>query len=640
MTAVGVAAPRRDSGPKVRGSARFAADMPIVGLLHARLVLAHEAHATIASISTDAARALPGVVAVLAAADLPLAASGPGRLYEPLAREEVVYAGQPLAVVVAESEAIAQDGAELVEVELEPLEAVLDLEAAARSGAPRARLQTTAAGDSADMGDAHAAVAAGSLGDDEQLSENVLGTAKLEHGDIDAALAASDAVVRGTFRTPWMYQGYIETQTGTAWLQPDGELVISAATQAPFSARDSLAKLLGMPVDSIRIRSENLGGAFGGKFGLIEPLVGAVALAVGRPVRMAMTRSEDMLAANPAPAEVLTVELGADEHGTLTGIRARVMVDGGANEESGFESIAAMLSAGPYRWDSYELSALTVATNRVTPGAYRAPTAPPGAFAVESLIDELAAQLGIDPLELRLRNVAVEGDRAPSGQTFPIFGARDCLERLRDHPLWVHRDELDDDEGVGIAIGWWPGGYEPAAAACRLDHDGNLTVITGAADMSGVESGFATIAAEAFGIDPSRVRVVRADTSARHTRAPVAAARSHTRSAALCNARRTRRGSGCSRWRPRSSRSRPRTSRSSTARSARRASRRARSRSPIWRRRSSSSVARTRRSRATAASPSRRRHRRRRICRTFASTPTRARSRCCATSSPRMSVGR
>ena len=513
MPAVGVPAPRRDSGPKVRGSTRFAADLPVVGLLHARLVLAHEAHAMIASISTDAARALPGVVAVLTAADLPLKASGPGRLYEPLAREEVVYAGQPLAVVVADNEAIAQDGAELVGVELDPLEAVVELEAAARAGAPRARIKATATGEGADMGDAHAAVAAGSLGEDEDLSENVLGTAKLEHGDIDEALAASHAIVRGTFRTPWMYQGYIETQTGTAWLQPDGELVISAATQAPFSMRDSLAKLLGMPVESIRIRSENLGGAFGGKFGLIEPLVGAVALAVGRPVRLAMTRSEDMLATNPAPAEVLTVELGADQDGTLTGIRSRVLVDGGANEDGGFESIAAMLSAGPYRWGSYELSALSVATNRVTPGAYRAPTAPPGAFAVESLIDELAAQLGLDPLELRLRNVADEGDRAPSGQTFPIFGARACLERVRDHPLWARRGEVADGEGIGVAIGWWPGGYEPAAAACRLDHDGNLTVITGAADMSGVESGFATIAAEAFGVDPSRVRVVRADTS-------------------------------------------------------------------------------------------------------------------------------
>ena len=199
--------------------------------------------------------------------------------------------------------------------------------------------------------------------------------------------------------------------------------------------------------------------------------------------------------------------------GTFTGIRSRVLVDRGATDDFGVESIAAMLSAGPYRWRAHELTALGVATNRVTFGAYRAPTAPPAAFAVESLIDELAEALELDPLELRLRNVAVEGDTAPSGQPFPVFGARDCLERLRDHPLWARRGELPEGEGIGVAIGWWPGGYEPAAAVCRLDADGHLTVITGAADMTGVETGFATIAAEAFGVDPSRVRVVNADTA-------------------------------------------------------------------------------------------------------------------------------
>jgi CO/xanthine dehydrogenase Mo-binding subunit len=149
----------------------------------------------------------------------------------------------------------------------------------------------------------------------------------------------------------------------------------------------------------------------------------------------------------------------------------------------------------------------------MTFGAYRAPTGPPAAFAVESLIDELARRLDVDPLELRLRNVAAEGDRAPSGQPFPVFGARQCLERVRDHPLWARRGELPDGEGIGVAVGWWPGGYEPAAAACRLDADGRLTVITGAADMTGVETVFASIAAEAFGVDPARVRVVNADTA-------------------------------------------------------------------------------------------------------------------------------
>ena len=512
MAVIGVSAARRDSEPKVRGTTRFAADPPVPGLLHARLVLAHEAHAMIVTVQTDAARALPGVVAVLTAGDLPLVGTGPGRLHEPLAREEVVYAGQPIALVVAESEALAEDGAELVEVELEPLEPVLDLEAAARPGAPRTRVKARADGEGSDIGDAHAAVSAGGI-EDEELSDNVLGTARLKHGDVDAALAASHLVVRGRFTTPWMYQGYLEPQTATAWVEPDGELVLSTATQAPFATRDALAKLFGLPVDRIRVRGTTLGGAFGGKIMIIEPLVSSAALVLRRPVRLAMTRSEDIAATNPAGAEVLIVELGADADGQLTGIRSRVFVDRGTTDEFGVESIAALLASGPYRWRAHELTAIGVITNRVTFGAYRAPGGAPAAFAVESLIDELARRLGVDPLELRLRNVAVEGDPAPSGRRFPVFGARACLERVRDHPLWAKRGELPDGEGIGVAIGWWPGGYEPAAAACRLDADGHLTVITGAADMTGVETGFAAIAAEAFGLDPSRVRVVNADTS-------------------------------------------------------------------------------------------------------------------------------
>ena len=248
-------------------------------------------------------------------------------------------------------------------------------------------------------------------------------------------------VVRGRFETPWMYQGYLETQTATAWLEPEGDLVVRSSTQAPFSTRDSLAKLFGLPTERVRVRSAPLGGAFGGKMMIIEPLVCSAVMALKRPVRLSLTRQEDIAATNPAGAEILTVELGAAADGRLTGIRARVLVDRGSTDDFGVESIAAMLSAGPYRWAAHELVALGVATNRVTFGAYRAPAAAPAAFAVESLIDDVARQLELEPLELRLRNVAREGDLAPSGQAFPVFGAEACLERLRDHPLWArHRD--------------------------------------------------------------------------------------------------------------------------------------------------------------------------------------------------------
>ncbi|MEA2358562.1 MAG: hypothetical protein QOI62_1822 [Solirubrobacteraceae bacterium] len=513
-SSIGVARRRLDGEAKVRGVTRYAADLPVLGLLHGRLVLAAEAHALIASIDTEQARAVPGVVAVLTADDLPIATGGPGRAREPLARREVVYAGQPVALVVAESEAAAADGVELVVVECEPLPVVLDLEAAMAPGADPAR-RDRAAGDGEDAGSAHAAVGGGEdEADEEDLSDNVLGRQRLAGGDAPGALAGSDARVSARFRTSWVHQGYLEPQAATAWLEPEGDLVVSAGTQGAFAARQQLAELLGMPLDRVRVRPAPLGGAFGGKLLVLEPLAAAAAVKLRRPVRLALTRSEDMAAANPAPAELIELEAGATGDGELTAVRGRVVCDRGANDEWGAEAISSLLAAGPYRWRAHELRGYGVATNRVGMGAYRAPGAPPAAFAIESLIDELAHDLGLDPIELRLRNVLREGDVGIDGVPFPPFGGNAVLERAREHALWARRGDLPDGEGVGVALGYWPGGLEPAAAICRLDSDGRLTVVTGAVDMSGTETVFATIAAEAFGVAADRVRVVAADTSA------------------------------------------------------------------------------------------------------------------------------
>ncbi len=165
-------------------------------------------------------------------------------------------------------------------------------------------------------------------------------------------------------------------------------------------------------------------------------------------------------------------------------------------------------------------------TNRFTFGAYRAPGAPTAAFALESLLDELAEALGLDPIELRLKNAVVEGDVGISGSPFPRHRrAWRCSSGIREHPLWAARDSLPEDEGIGMAAGHWPGGLEPAAAVCRVDSDGTMTVVTSAADMSGVNSGFAVIAAAAFGLSPDQVRVVTADTSSGPVRRSAAAAR-------------------------------------------------------------------------------------------------------------------
>jgi CO/xanthine dehydrogenase Mo-binding subunit len=505
---IGVRRRRVDGEAKVRGATRFAADLPVSGLLHARLVLAGEAHATIAAIDTSAALEVPGVVAVLTAADLPMAPGAAGRVGEPLAREEVVFSGQPVALVVAESEAVAADGVDVVVVETDPMPAVLDLEAAMAEGAPAARVGERG-GEATDVGAAHAeAGGADDAGEPEQ--GNVIGRRSMASGEDGAAAQATAA---GRFTTSWMYQAYLEPQTATAWLEPEGELVVSSSTQGAFATRQLLADALGLSHDRVRVRPAPLGGGFGGKLILLEPLVASAALVLRRPVRLTLTRMEDFASSNPAPGQLLELSAGAARDGSLAAIRGRVVVDHGANDEFALETLSAMLAAGPYRWRAREIEAVGVLTNRVAFGAYRAPGAPPAAFAVESLVDELAAELGLDPLEMRLRNVLAEGDPGPDGNPLPVFGARECLERLRSHPLWRERGEVPDGEGVGMALGWWPGGLEPAAASCRLDADGGLTIVTGAVDMTGTETVFGAIAAEAFGLPIDRVRVVAADTA-------------------------------------------------------------------------------------------------------------------------------
>lgn len=510
---IGVPRPRLDSGDKVVGATRYAGDDDLAGLLHARLVLSTQAHALLAGIDTAAALAVPGVVAVLTADDLPIADPGSGRSHEPLASGEVVFVGHPIALVVAETEAAAADGAAAVTVDYEGLEPVLDMEAAMAPGSPLAR-RPPEDEESSDLESVHAGVGSGEVElPEEDLSDNVLKRGFRSDGDLEAAFEASEEVVSGTYRTPWVYQAYIEPQTAVAWVEPGGTLVVSASTQGAFMTRNSLADMFGLSLDKIRVRAAPLGGAFGGKLFVVEPLAAGAALALGRPVRLVLTRSEDFHASNPAPAQIMEVRAGATGDGVLTALDARVVCDRGSTIEWGIEDISSSLVPGPYRWQAYAIRTYAVQTNRVTLGAYRGPGAPPAAFAIESALDELAAELGLDPIELRLRNAVVDGDLGVGGRPFSAVGARECLELARDHAIWQEREKVGADEGVGVAIGYWPGGNEPASAACRMDPDGVVTVVTAVADMTGVETSFAAIAAEVIGLAPEDVRVVSADTA-------------------------------------------------------------------------------------------------------------------------------
>ena len=335
-----------------------------------------------------------------------------------------------------------------------------------------------------------------------------------ENGDVASGFAASDAVVEGTFRTPWVHQAYIEPQVCTAWLEPSGVLVVSTSTQGSFVTRRELARAFDLPLERIRVIAEPLGGAFGGKFALVEPLAAGATLALRRPVRLALTRSEDFQATNPASAQVTHLKVGARKDGTFTAIEGRMIVDRGSNAGWGVEGITSLLVAGPYRWQAHDIRGYGVQTNRFTFGAYRAPGAPTAAFALESLLDELAqtARARPDrdaPAERRRRGrrrhqrQPVPDDRRRRGPRAapraPACGQSATRFRRTRESAWLR--------GIGPVETSRP---RPSAGSTR---DGTMTVVTSAADMSGVNSGFAVIAAAAFGLSPDKVRVVTADTS-------------------------------------------------------------------------------------------------------------------------------
>ncbi|HYL41620.1 MAG TPA: molybdopterin cofactor-binding domain-containing protein, partial [Candidatus Binatus sp.] len=402
---------------------------------------------------------------------------------------------------------------------LEPLPVVTDPELAMQPDAPSARGDLTegdAAAGSAPVMDAQTHAAIGGEGDtsieDEILSANVAGRQRYRRGDAGAALAAAAAVVEGTFTTSWVHQGYLEPQASTAWVDADGSVVVETATQGSFAARTDTARAIGVPQHRVRVVPTPLGGAFGGKWPLFESLVAGAALAVGAPVRLALERSEDLVMTQPSQAFRIALRIGADADGRFVGIAARIVADTGAYEESSAESLAAVLVAGPYRWPAFDLSAYGVRTNRFGDGPYRAPSGPPSAFALESLVDELAGRLGLDPLELRRRNLIAEGEPMVDGEAWPRIGVAEVIDAVGASELWRSRDRVGPDEGVGLAIGYWPGANSAAAAACRVSSDGTVQVMTGAVDMSGVAGGFQAIVAEVLGIDPSSVGIETLDT--------------------------------------------------------------------------------------------------------------------------------
>ncbi len=513
--AVGTEILRRDGPEKLTGHAQYAGDIRLPGMLYARLVLSPHASAKIVAIDTTAARQMPGVAGVFTAQDLEGTLKGSesgSRRLNFLANGHVVFAGQPVAVALGRTEAQAEDAAAAVMVSYEPSAAVVDPVSGMQDGAPRVREHLAAGAQEQDL---HAAVAASEDEEEhEDLHDNVSNTLHFKRGDVEQGFREADMIVEDTYKIAGVHQGYLETQSCVVAPDPSTNgVTVYTSTQAQFMTRDEVAKALGLQSNQVRCVAMTVGGGFGAKYVVLEPFVASLVKKVNRPIHLQYTRSEDFLAANPSPYAVIECKTGAKQDGTLTAMQARVVFDTGAYSGSAL-GIACLLLGGVYRFPNLDIRGYEVVTNKPGVGAYRAPGAPHASFAIESQMDDLADKLGMDALDFRLKNAIVEGDLWPDGNAWPKIGFVECLEKLKAHPLWQNRHNLPANEGVGIGAGGWPGGRGPAAAACRMDPGGTLTISVGAVDLTGQTTTFAMIAAEAFGISADKVRVVLGDTEA------------------------------------------------------------------------------------------------------------------------------
>ena len=513
---VGVSIPRPDGPEKVTGRVQYVADIPAKGLLHAKLLRSPHAHAKIVSIDVSAAKALPGVRAVLTAKDIPhLKKKAPTRAHAVLAIDRVVFMGQPVAAVAADELAIAEEALDLIEVEYQVLPASIDPLKAMQPGAP----PVADAGTEADTSEAlaHSAVAI-AKSEAPAKAVNISQQARLQRGDPAAGFAQSDHVLEKTYRVPMVHQGYLEAHAVLAEWDRNGLLTLWASTQGSFNTRSEVADVLGIPENRIRVIPVECGGGFGGKIrALCEPITAVLAQVTRRPVRYVMTRREELEAGMPAPQVIIKLKTGVKRDGTLMALDAETVIDSGAYSGAVL-AVSAVFLGSMYKWPSFDVRGFEVLTHKPSVAAYRAPVAPQTIFAIESHMEQIARDLNLDSVEFRMRHLIAPGDPMVNGQPWQSNGARQVLARLAEHPHWKTRKQWIAEgkngkkRGVGLALGGWLGGLQPTGATVRLNPDGTLAVLTGQVDIAGTNISLAQIAASAYGVDTDLVRITTGDT--------------------------------------------------------------------------------------------------------------------------------
>jgi CO/xanthine dehydrogenase Mo-binding subunit len=493
---VGTRPLRPDGIDKVTGRARFGADMTAPGMLVGLVLRSPHAHARIRSIDTSAAEQMQGVHAVVTRSDFAEITDDEATadiLDNCMAGEKALYDGHAVAAIAASSGAIARKALKRIKVDYEPLPHVTDVDTAMADDAPVLH-----------EGRANETVPAG-------LSPNVMARYEFGHGEIEAGLARADKVLERTYRTEATHQGYIEPHACLAQMGPDGQADLWCCTQGQYMVRDTCAAILGLKQGQLRVTASEIGGGFGGKTTVfLEPVALALARKSGRPVKMVMSRSEVLRATGPTASSSIDIRLGMTKDGRITAGFAELRYQGGAYPGSPVE-FGAMSAFAPYDLEHVQTIGWDVVANRPKQAAYRAPGAPMAAFAVESAIDELSKDLGLDPLEVRLKNAAREGTRSAYGVTYPAIGLEATLRTAKDHPHWSAL--LGPNQGRGVACGFWFNFGGNTCVSLNITPDGTVNLTEGNPDIGGSRASMSMMAAEELGIPYDRVRTVIADTA-------------------------------------------------------------------------------------------------------------------------------
>src|ERR1700736_4391573 len=478
LRVVGTRPIRPDGVDKVTGRANFGADMTLPGMLWGRIKRSPHAHARIVSIDTDKALALPGVKAVVTRADFPDVSperahigAAPHNLRDLslncMAKGKVLYEGHAVAAVAATSQAIAEQALDLIEVEYEVLPHVMDVEAAMLPDAPLVHDNVFTAG----------------VEPRPTKPSNITKMVRFAKGDVEAGFKEADIILERRYTTKPVHQGYIEPHACLVSVAADGQTVIHSSSQGQFMVRAYTARICGADIASIRAIPAEIGGGFGGKTSIyLEPLAYMLSKKSGRPVKIQMSREDVFRATGPTSGAVVEVKLGAKRDGHIVAAQSILKYQAGAFTGSPVQQ-GCICAMAVYDFPNALTVGYDVVCNRPKVAAYRAPGAPIGTFALESCVDELARELGIDPLRMREINGAKDGVRSTHGVTWVNIGYQKTLEAARASEHM--KVALKPNQGRGIASGYWHNAGGESSAAVHVNEDGTVTVTGGHPDLGG-----------------------------------------------------------------------------------------------------------------------------------------------------------